>query len=790
MIRADFDIEPFVFREATEAQAWDAERRSGRLSSRPRSTFRRRRPRGPWPTWTYFDPPPAACVCPAPVRDDGEVGQESFSWPLELEWEGEVNRSSSEYIRWVQSSLNRTWGLRLAVDGIAGPETRAAVRSFQQRQGLTVDGIVGPITEAALVAAGAPAPPQASVSSAATGGGSSSNSPLCSITAGPNCEVLNDFVQGSDTLTPKHREQVKRIAERLINRWETHSLLIRGHASLEGLPDYNYELGVRRAGNVSEAIADEMDALVLGSSSYLDWEIVSCGEANPIAGASQELLRRVEVCFIAPPRWYETGGNPPNRRQPVRAGNDVQYFVDGPTTFKEMVRVIRTAKSRGHFIYLLGWWMSYDFELIPGDHNSTMLSPESVTNPRLTSLLENADRSGVQVRAMLWDQWEDPRYPLTPSPNGQAVRNINGWLNRGAAIHDNRVLSSERGPDHQIGSHHQKVLIVKGSEGLIAFCGGIDINPDRIHNVGATIGAPFQDVHCCIKGPAAHDLLTIFLERWKDHPDSARPAGKPNVPLLGLTDDPVKPSIRLRPAGKIYVQIGRTYGNGNPTTGHPGVGGGYSFAPDGERTVLPMILKAITEARKFIYIEDQYLVSMEISQALVTALQNNPKLIVIILIPHESVTFLGFQTQFRRRAFIAPLRPFGASRVGVFFLGTPQCNPGTYVHSKMMVVDDEYAIVGSANLARRSLTHDSEAIAGICDTSPDSFAKRLRVALWAKHLGKPASGLSDGVASAKHWFALRPGTAGTGGICVYQENLNVEANHPQAAWDETDPNGR
>ena len=43
-------------------------------------------------------------------------------------------------------------------------------------------------------------------------------------------------------------------------------------------------------------------------------------------------------------------------------------FVDGPTTFKEMVRVIRTAKSRGHYIYLLGWWMSYAFELIPGDH--------------------------------------------------------------------------------------------------------------------------------------------------------------------------------------------------------------------------------------------------------------------------------------------------------------------------------------------------------------------------------------------------------------------------------------
>jgi peptidoglycan hydrolase-like protein with peptidoglycan-binding domain len=75
------------------------------------------------------------------------------------EWEGEVNRSSGDYIRWVQQSLNRIMGLRLAVDGISGAQTRSAVRSFQQQRGLTVDGIVGPQTEQALIAAGAGNPP-------------------------------------------------------------------------------------------------------------------------------------------------------------------------------------------------------------------------------------------------------------------------------------------------------------------------------------------------------------------------------------------------------------------------------------------------------------------------------------------------------------------------------------------------------------------------------------------------------------------------------------------------------
>jgi murein DD-endopeptidase MepM/ murein hydrolase activator NlpD len=79
--------------------------------------------------------------------------------------EGEVNRQSSEYSIWVQQSLNKVAGLQLAVDGVIGPKTRSAIRSFQQRQGLQADGIVGPKTELALVRAGAAAPPQGSTPS-------------------------------------------------------------------------------------------------------------------------------------------------------------------------------------------------------------------------------------------------------------------------------------------------------------------------------------------------------------------------------------------------------------------------------------------------------------------------------------------------------------------------------------------------------------------------------------------------------------------------------------------------
>jgi hypothetical protein len=40
--------------------------------------------------------------------------------------------------------------LGIAADGIAGPQTRRAIRSFQRANGLVVDGVVGPQTLAAL----------------------------------------------------------------------------------------------------------------------------------------------------------------------------------------------------------------------------------------------------------------------------------------------------------------------------------------------------------------------------------------------------------------------------------------------------------------------------------------------------------------------------------------------------------------------------------------------------------------------------------------------------------------
>src|SRR5215212_10172169 len=65
-------------------------------------------------------------------------------WPL-------VQRGAEEHpVRTLQYLLGAR-GHTVAVDGIFGPKTEAAVRAFQQEKGLAVDGIVGPNTWSALI---------------------------------------------------------------------------------------------------------------------------------------------------------------------------------------------------------------------------------------------------------------------------------------------------------------------------------------------------------------------------------------------------------------------------------------------------------------------------------------------------------------------------------------------------------------------------------------------------------------------------------------------------------------
>ena len=91
------------------------------------------------------------------------------------------------------------------------------------------------------------------------------------------------------------------------------------------------------------------------------------------------------------------------------------------------------------------------------------------------------------------------------------------------------------------GAHHQKVLIVKRGETLVAYCGGIDINANRLNIVNADVGQPQHDTHCRIVGPSAWDLLQTFIKRWRHHPDSAKIDSGPKGGLRGAREPVPRP---------------------------------------------------------------------------------------------------------------------------------------------------------------------------------------------------------------------------------------------------------
>jgi len=66
--------------------------------------------------------------------------------------------TSGPAVRQLQQRL-KALGYDIAVDGVFGPGTAAAVTKFQSARGLAADGIVGPATQAALGAQAAPNPP-------------------------------------------------------------------------------------------------------------------------------------------------------------------------------------------------------------------------------------------------------------------------------------------------------------------------------------------------------------------------------------------------------------------------------------------------------------------------------------------------------------------------------------------------------------------------------------------------------------------------------------------------------
>ena len=463
--------------------------------------------------------------------------------------------------------------------------------------------------------------------------------------------------------------------------------------------------------------------------------LLDAGALSERASAADRRLTQSEV-----ESWFDhTLVDGLGRNLPVRPNVHVTEFIDGDDTFRAMNRRISRVAGVDSYIYLLNWWVDDTFPLVADLPDTTLFK-----------LLKNASDSGVEIRGMFWHQVTPPNHKVQ---NLTQVENINN-LPYGSAILDNKT--------RKFGSHHQKVLIIYDAaiDELVAFCGGIDFNRDRVYPQGtsgsAQKGAPDHDVHCMLVGPAAWDLLQIFRVRWADHPLRASlPTSPINKQRLTGIRLPRNIEATIKPDHKQWAQVGHTY----PPLGPSAYTQWYDFAPRGEQTARAIILHAIARATNYIYLEDQYMVSPEASGALQAALIKNPKLQLIILIPDPSLTDPQPFYKDHQARFLAPLKSVAEDRVRVYVLDNTN-NLHSYVHSKTWIFDDEFAIIGSANCNSRSWTYDSEVVVGICDPGNgvnQRMPHRLRVGLWSEHLNIPKNELDDWSTALARWIHPPPG---------------------------------
>ncbi len=435
-------------------------------------------------------------------------------------------------------------------------------------------------------------------------------------------------------------------------------------------------------------------------------------------------------------------------------GNSVEPLIHGASYFARLVSSFSNLRD-GDQVLITDW---------RGDHDE-LLGPDG---PPLGDALCDLARRGVGVRGLLWRS--HPKvFGFNEEEERELVRIVNGA--GGELLLDERV---RRG-----GSHHQKLVLLLHPDRPhddVAFVGGIDLchgrrDDDRhegdpqAERLDSVYGdrPPWHDSQAEVRGPAVADLAETFRERWDDrtpleHKSSLLGRVSARARSGNTRPDPLPHLGPPPPAtGRHAVQVLRTYPAKRPR---------YPFAPDGERSIARIYAKALARARSLIYVEDQYFWSEEIATLYEEALRRAPELRMIVVVPRHpdrNGTLSGPANRLGQLVMMSRLADVGGDRVAVYDIENER-GTAIYVHAKVVVIDDVFAMMGSDNMNRRSWTHDSELSIAVLDEEGDEreprdpaglgdgarrFARELRLRLWREHLGVASE---DGLLDAREAF--------------------------------------
>ncbi|KAF5943522.1 hypothetical protein HYC85_017599 [Camellia sinensis] len=338
---------------------------------------------------------------------------------------------------------------------------------------------------------------------------------------------------------------------------------------------------------------------------------------------------------------------------------------------------------------------------------------------------------------------------------------------------------------------------------IVSFVGGIDLcdgrydTPDHflfmtlnnIHNDdfhqpnfgGSSIAKggprePWHDIHCKLEGPVALDVLYNFEQRWnkQNHYSTTNAMlllrALPRENFNKAADNPEEAFKIPKEAAEIGLVTEK----------------GITI----DRSIQHAYINAIRRAKNFIYIENQYfigssygwnsedikdadigalhLIPKELSLKIVSKIEAGERFTVYVVIPMwpegipESASVQAIlDWQRRTMEMIEYLTIFclgnrEAQKIGEY-VPRKKPKPDTdycraqlarrfmiYVHAKMMIVDDEYIIIGSANINQRSMDGARDTEIAMGGYQPHHLSTNqpargqiygFRMALWYEHLG-------------------------------------------------------
>ncbi|NJK44867.1 MAG: phosphatidylserine/phosphatidylglycerophosphate/cardiolipin synthase family protein [Pleurocapsa sp. SU_196_0] len=412
-----------------------------------------------------------------------------------------------------------------------------------------------------------------------------------------------------------------------------------------------------------------------------------------------------------PPSFVVTGS------YPTRSGNAVHLLIDGEPAFRRLCQTIEAAQ---HSVWATVTFMWSAFRM--PDHRGTALE-----------VLDRAVRRGVDVRLIFW----------RPDDETAGLRRNAFW---GAPEHFDllRRLQTQVGirwdRAHPGYCQHQKTWVIDaGHDGQLAFLGGINLNPHSVVTPGHRGEGQNHDVYIELQGAAVADVEHNFVQRWNEASERHFLDGHWGERGNSALEFPTRlPSER----GTAMVQIQRTihasrYKNGQSPINAPP----FDIAV-GEQTNFQQYLSAVQSARRSIYIENQCLEIPEIVTALRDALERGVEVVMVLPAAPDLVPMTDALPE--RRALYAARAELGNyehfALCGIAGLGGDGCRKSVWVHSKLMLIDDQWATVGSANLHRWSMFGNSELNAAIA--APE-IVRGFRIALLQEHLASNTSALDD-----------------------------------------------